>query len=117
MMPDQYEYRLTWEMPKSAAWVAMVEGTHGREVWKDEWAKNRWDGPLFMDVVWEMVERITDTPFDQFRALLEWAASHEQPIRHVVLQRRERPVPTEGWEQWDPFWAKGLREQESNGAD
>lgn len=100
-MNDNYEYRLSWEMPKNHWWVAAQEDRFGRAVWVAEWEANQWDSPEWQSVEWSPVTRIDTNPWDQYNGLSKWADTHEQPIRNVKLERRTHPNPDEGWEVYE----------------
>lgn len=86
------EYRLSWESPDT--WqVASIEHMEGRAVWPTfDWDKLR-DWHRTEVVFLEGSDRM-----GQYHTLKKWAETREQPIRNVVLERREIPVEDEGWE-------------------
>lgn len=92
---DEFEHRLSWEMPSSFE-CAHYEATLGKSVWREV----PWDQLTLSwhrtEVVFRGNERI-----GQYHQLKQWADTKEQPIRSVLLERREALVPTEGWEPVD----------------
>ena len=54
----------------------------------------RFDGvpnSLIPDQHWHSVSRETDDPWDQYRTLDAWAATGEECVRNVRLERMESP--------------------------
>jgi hypothetical protein len=88
-------YRLTWESINT--WQAAgMEQSYGKDVWPslpdEKWASLAWQEPTV---------KVADNPWDQYHTLKRWAATHEQPIRNVRLEKRQEPVPDAGWERVD----------------
>lgn len=86
------EYRLSWESPTDIWLISAVEDRHGKNVWP------RWDWETLGE--WHRTEIIFTggERMDQYNTLRRWAETRKQPIRNVKLERREAPLPTEGWE-------------------
>lgn len=87
------EYRLTWESIDSH-YAAAFEAQYGKDAWpklsEKQWAALPWNPPI---------QRIGMSDiFDQRNTLMDWARTHEQPIRNVVFEQRAVPNPDEGWE-------------------
>lgn len=90
---DTEVLRLSWESinPHTAA---AYEAEYGRGIWQ------RLDWTL-LDDEWHdtSVEFTGDERIGQYRTLLRWAETREQPIRNVVLERGTRPEVA--WQQVD----------------
>lgn len=86
------EYRLTWEMPADVHLVTRIQETHGRGVWPT------YDWDTLGE--WTTIEVVFtgDARMGQYNTLRNWAATREQPIRNVKLEKRTAPEPTEGWQ-------------------
>lgn len=86
------EYRLTWESPHSHE-CAMYEDLNGRDVWRRfDWSD--------LHLTWSETS-VTFTGserFGQYNTLRHWAETKEQPIRNVRLEKRQVPLPSDGWE-------------------
>lgn len=82
------EYRLRWEAP-SPLLCAMLEDKYGRDIW----LRYNWDRLEFKE--WGA---ITDQPWQLYAALMEWQCRRTQPVRNVLIEQRQVPLPDEGWE-------------------
>lgn len=91
-MSTVVEYRLSWESPKDFHLIAAIEDRYGKNVWPNyDWETlGEW---LRTEVVF-----IGNDRFDQYHTLKRWAETREQPIRDVLLEKREIVSPDEGWE-------------------
>jgi len=85
------QYRLSWESPTDSWLIASIENRFGKAVWRRyDWDKlGEWHRT---EVVFTGAERM-----DQYNTLRRWADTREQPIRNVLLECREAPLPSEGW--------------------
>lgn len=90
-MESVFEYRLSWEMPADVHLIAGIEQRYGRGIWPT------YDWDTLGE--WKRTEVVFhDNRFDQYNQLKRWAATREQPIRNVVLERRVAVPSDEGWE-------------------
>lgn len=96
-MPSQSmraEYRLTWESidPRWAYYFVAQKGSY-----QDLWDEGAWD-----TLPWQPpTVRIGGEDsgiHGQHNQLKRWAETHTEPIRNVVLERREIVVDDGGWE-------------------
>lgn len=89
------EYRLSWESPDPWACSA-TEDAYG----KDCWPRVVWDElPGWHRTEVKFLEG--SDRMGQYETLKRWAETREQPIRNVVLERREVDLTDEGWEAVD----------------
>jgi hypothetical protein len=95
---DEHEYRLTWESIDSMQAAAMEE-RYGKYVW-NQLLPEQWDALSWREPTVRVGSEGSDI-HDQHRTLREWARTHDQPIRNVRLERRERPNPDDGWAEVD----------------
>lgn len=88
---DGHRYRLTFESIDPVQ-AATFEQHYGPAIWRNL-SDREWD-----NLLWHEVSREADAPGDieaQYRNLLMWERTHEQPIRNVRL---ERAVAVTSWE-------------------
>lgn len=92
--PDGYSYKVEFETIDSFQ-AAEMEGRFGREIWSQlsdgEWNALRWC-PVTSN------EGTPNVLRDQYKRLLQWATSREQPIRNVRFFKA-KAQPALEWEE------------------
>lgn len=90
---DGYRYKVVFESISPIQAAAMQE-QYGRGIWAKltdaEWDALQWLPPITSD------GKSPNTLRQQYKSLLQWAESHEQPIRNVHFYRT---VASEQWEE------------------
>ena len=85
------EYRLSWEMP-SVTTAVNLEARFGRDL-TGKLTDEEWEA-----LDWGPIGTIRTEPWDQYNNLQESARTRQQAIRNVKLERRQIPLPDQGWE-------------------
>lgn len=86
-----FEYRVSWESPPPPVVVYDWEQVHGRDVWPTL-SDEQWEA-----LPWKPSERVAEDYEDvhaQYVQLQTWEQTHQQPIRNVKIQQRQRFTPT-----------------------
>lgn len=85
VVPDGYRYKVTFESISPFV-AAEMEARHGRDVWS-RLSSAEWDALKWHPVTSE--QGTPNTLRDQYKRLLAWSQSHEQPIRNVRFFRAQ----------------------------